>query len=66
VASGIAEAGTCGALRTQAIAVIDGQETITIEHVNRLAPDLGLEWGEARRTRCTGFESRASQTSPAT
>lgn len=46
VAFGTAEAGTCGALRTQAIAMIDGRETITIEHVNRLAPDLGLEWGE--------------------
>ena len=46
VAFGTAEAGTCGALRSQAIAVIDGQEAITIEHVNRLAPDLGLEWAE--------------------
>ena len=46
VAFGTAEAGTCGALRTQAIAVIDGREAITIEHVNRLAPDLGLEWGD--------------------
>jgi hypothetical protein len=46
VAFGTAEAGTCGALRTQAIAVIDGCEAITIEHVNRLAPDLGLDWGE--------------------
>ena len=45
-AFGTVEAGTCGALRTQAIAVIDGRETITIEHVNRAAPDLGLEWGE--------------------
>ena len=46
VAFGTAEAGTCGALRTQAIAVIDGREAIVIEHVNRLAPDLGLEWGD--------------------
>jgi hypothetical protein len=46
VAFGTAEAGTCGALRTQAIAVVDGREMITIEHVNRLAPDLGLEWGD--------------------
>ena len=30
VAFGTAEAGTCGALRTQAIAVIDGREAITI------------------------------------
>jgi 2,4-diaminopentanoate dehydrogenase len=46
VAFGTAEAGTCGALRTQAIAVIDGREAITIEHVNRLAADLAPEWGE--------------------
>jgi 2,4-diaminopentanoate dehydrogenase len=45
-AFGTVEAGTCGALRIQAIAVIDGRETITIEHVNRLAPDLGPEWGQ--------------------
>jgi hypothetical protein len=47
VAFGTAEAGTCGALRTQAIAVINGREAITIEHVNRLAPDLGLGWAPA-------------------
>lgn len=46
VAFGTAEAGTCGALRTQAIAVIDGRETITIEHVNRLASDLAPQWGD--------------------
>ncbi|WP_068270186.1 dihydrodipicolinate reductase [Aldersonia kunmingensis] len=46
VAFGTAEAGTCGALRTRATAVIDGREAITIEHVNRLAPDLGVEWAE--------------------
>jgi len=46
VAFGTAEAGTCGALRTQAIAVIGGREAITIEHVKRLAPDLAPEWGE--------------------
>lgn len=46
VAFGTAKAGTCGALRTQAIAVVEGREAITIEHVNRLAADLGPEWGE--------------------
>ena len=45
VAFGTAPAGTCGAVRIQAIAVVDGREVITIEHINRLAPDLGLEWG---------------------
>jgi hypothetical protein len=46
VAFGTAKAGTCGALRTQAIAVIDGREAITIEHVNKLALDLAPEWVE--------------------
>jgi 2,4-diaminopentanoate dehydrogenase len=45
VAFGTAKAGTCGAIRTQAIAVIDGREVITIEHVNKLAADLAPEWG---------------------
>ncbi len=46
VAFGTAKAGTCGALRTQAIAVVDGREAITIEHVNKLALDLAPEWGD--------------------
>jgi 2,4-diaminopentanoate dehydrogenase len=48
VAFGTAKAGTCGALRTQAIAVVDGREAIVIEHVNRLAADIAPEWGEGR------------------
>jgi 2,4-diaminopentanoate dehydrogenase len=46
VAFGTAKAGTCAALRTQAIAVVNGREAITIEHVNKLALDLAPEWGE--------------------
>jgi 2,4-diaminopentanoate dehydrogenase len=46
VAFGTTKAGTCGALRTQAIAVVDGREAITIEHVNKLALDLAPDWGE--------------------
>jgi 2,4-diaminopentanoate dehydrogenase len=46
VAFGTAKAGTCGALRTQAIAVVGGREAIIIEHVNKLALDLAPEWGE--------------------
>ncbi len=46
VAFGTAKAGTCGAMRIQAIAVIDGREVITIEHVNKLARDLAPEWGD--------------------
>ena len=40
VACGTIEAGTCGAIRTQTIGVVDGRDVIMIEHVNRMAPDL--------------------------
>lgn len=44
VAMGTVEAGTCGALRMQAIGVIDGREAIVIEHVTRLAHDVARDW----------------------
>ncbi|OBA84963.1 dihydrodipicolinate reductase, partial [Mycolicibacterium elephantis] len=44
VAMGTVEAGTCGALRMQAIGVVDGVEAIVIEHVTRLAPDVAPDW----------------------
>jgi 2,4-diaminopentanoate dehydrogenase len=44
VACGTIEAGTCGALRTQTIGVVGGEEAIVIEHVNRMAADLAPEW----------------------
>jgi 2,4-diaminopentanoate dehydrogenase len=44
VAMGTVEAGTCGALRMQAIGIVDGKEAIVIEHVTRLAPDVAPEW----------------------
>jgi hypothetical protein len=44
VAMGTVEPGTCGALRMQAIGVVDGHEAIVIEHVTRLAPDVAPEW----------------------
>ena len=47
VAMGTVEAGTCGALRMQAIGVVDGREAIVIEHVTRLAPDVAPEWPTA-------------------
>jgi hypothetical protein len=43
-ASGVIEPGTCGAIRAQTIGVVDGRDVITIEHVNRMAPDLAPEW----------------------
>lgn len=47
VACGRLEAGTCGAIRTQAIGVIDGRPVITIEHVTRMARDVAPEWPTA-------------------
>jgi len=44
VACGTIEAGTCGAIRTQAIGVVNGRDAIVIEHVNRMAADLAPEW----------------------
>lgn len=44
VAMGTVEAGTCGALRMQAIGVVDGREAIIIEHVTRLAHDVAPDW----------------------
>jgi 2,4-diaminopentanoate dehydrogenase len=44
VAMGTVEAGTCGALRMQAIGVVDGREAIVIEHVTRLAHDVASDW----------------------
>ena len=49
VACGTIEAGTVGAIRTQAIGVVDGRDVVVIEHVNRMAPDLAPEWPTADR-----------------
>jgi 2,4-diaminopentanoate dehydrogenase len=47
VACGTIDAGTCGAVRTQAIGVVDGKDAFVIEHVNRMAPDVAPEWPHA-------------------
>ena len=44
VAFGTVEAGTCAAARIQAIGVVDGCESIVIEHVTRLAHDIAPDW----------------------
>ncbi len=44
VAMGTVEAGTCGAIRMQAIGVVDGREAVIIEHVTRLAHDVAPDW----------------------
>ena len=64
VACGVIEAGTCGAVRTQTVGVVDGRECIVIEHVNRMAADLAPGVADGRAgdgtTRCT---SRVTPTS---
>ena len=47
VACGVIEAGTVGAVRFETIGVIDGRDTIIVEHVNRMAMDLAPEWPNA-------------------
>jgi len=49
VASGRVPAGTGGAVRTQTVGVVGGEERIVIEHVNRMAADLAPEWPKGTR-----------------
>lgn len=51
-AFGTVEPGTCGAIRFQAIGVVDGREAIVIDHVTRLARHVAPDWpiGEADLT----------------
>jgi hypothetical protein len=43
-ASGPIEPGSCGAVRIRTVGIVKGAEAITIEHINRMAPDLCPEW----------------------
>src|SRR6185312_1511502 len=47
VACGTIPAGTCGAVRAETTGVVNGRPFITIEHINRMAPDLAPEWASA-------------------
>ena len=47
VACGLIPAGTCGAVRAETTGVVNGKPVITIEHINRMAPDLAPEWASA-------------------
>ncbi|UXA20064.1 dihydrodipicolinate reductase [Mycobacterium sp. SMC-4] len=47
VACGTIPAGTVGAVRAETTGVVNGQPVITIEHINRMAPDLAPEWATA-------------------
>src|SRR6478752_2413682 len=44
VAFGTIPAGTCGAVRTRAAGVVDGREAIVVEHIIRMARDVGPDW----------------------
>ena len=44
VAFGTIEAGTCGAVRTLAMGIVDGREAIIVEHIIRMARDVAPEW----------------------
>jgi hypothetical protein len=47
-ACGVIEAGTVGATYAKCIGVVDDQEVITIEHVDRMADDLAPDWPKSR------------------
>jgi hypothetical protein len=44
VAFGTFKAGTCGAVSTRAAGVVEGRETIVIEHIIRMARDVAPDW----------------------
>ena len=43
-AFGTVEPGTTGAIRFQAIGIVDGREVIVIDHITRLARHVGTDW----------------------
>jgi hypothetical protein len=47
-ASGVIKAGTVGAIWFRCIGVVDGVEAITIEHIDRMAPDIAPDWPKSR------------------
>jgi hypothetical protein len=47
-ASGVIEPGTVGAIWFRCIGVVDGEEAITIEHIDRMCPDVAPDWPKSR------------------
>lgn len=47
-ASGVIEPGAVGAIWFRCIGVVDGQEVITVEHVDRMAEDVAPDWPKSR------------------
>lgn len=48
MAFGTVPAGTCGAARTRATGVIDGQEAMVLVHIIRMSRDVAPDWPAAR------------------
>jgi len=44
VAFGTIKAGTCGAVSTRAVGVVNGREAIVVEHIIRMARDVAPDW----------------------
>jgi hypothetical protein len=44
VAFGTIKAGTCGAVSTRAAGVVNGRESIVVEHIIRMARDVAPDW----------------------
>jgi hypothetical protein len=44
VAFGTIPAGTCGAVRTRAVGVVNGREAIVVDHIIRMARDVAPDW----------------------
>ena len=61
-AFGTVEPGQCGAIRFQAIGVVDGHEAIVIDHITRLARTVGTDWpiGDADLTYRVVLEGKPS------
>jgi hypothetical protein len=47
-ASGVIEPGTIGAMWFRCVGVVDGEEVITIEHVDRMCEDIAPHWPKSR------------------
>jgi hypothetical protein len=57
-ACGVIESGTVGAIWAKCIGVVDGQEVIAIEHVDRMADDLAPDWPVSRSGGTDGYLAR--------
>ena len=47
-ASGVIEPGTVGAIWFRCIGMVEGEEAITIEHIDRMASDIAPDWPKSR------------------